>query len=125
MNLRSLVNPVTSSTVNENVNITILKSTGYTIGEGRKQIATYAAPVVTIGQLQALDGKDLKQIEGLNIQGTIRALYIYQDIKGTSRPDQTGGDIITFNGQTWLTVKVLEGWQGKWTKVAIVLQDTP
>jgi hypothetical protein len=71
--------------------------------------------------MQALDSVDLKQLDGLNIQGTTRALYMRGTLAGVIRPDTKGGDIIEIGGQTWLVVKVLESWPN-WTKVAIVLQ---
>lgn len=120
MDLRGIANGVTS-TVNPNKTVTVLRSTGYTIGAGRKQVPAYAAPVSGPGQVQALDGKDLQQLDGLNIQGTVRAIYLRGSLAGVIRPDGTGGDIVQMDGQDWLVVKVLESWP-TWTKAAIVLQ---
>lgn len=120
MDLRGLANGVTS-TVNPNKTVTVLRSTGYTIGAGRKQVPSYADPVTGPGQIQALDANDIKQLDGLNIQGTIRAIYLRGVLAGVVRPDGTGGDIVQIDGQNWLVVKVLEGWP-TWTKAAIVLQ---
>ena len=120
MDLRGLANGVTS-TVNPNKTVTVRRSTGYTIGAGRKQVPSYAAPVTGPGQIQALDANDIKQLDGLNIQGTIRAIYLRGALAGVVRPDGTGGDIVQIDGQNWLVVKVLEGWP-TWTKAAIVLQ---
>ena len=120
MDLRGLANGVTSA-VNPNKTVTVLRSTGYTIGAGRKQVPSYAAPVTGPGQIQALDANDIKQLDGLNIQGTIRAIYLRGVLAGVVRPDGTGGDLVQFDGQTWLVVKVLEGWP-TWTKAAICLQ---
>lgn len=121
MDLRGLANGV-SSTVNPNQTVRVSRSTGYTIGTGRKQVPSYAAPVEGPGQVQALDGKDLQQLDGLNIQGTIRAIYLRGALAGVIRPDGTGGDLVeTADGRTWLVVKVLESWP-TWTKAAIVLQ---
>ena len=53
MDLRGIVNGV-SSTVNPNKTVTVRRSTGYTIGAGRKQVPSYAAPVSGPGQVQAL-----------------------------------------------------------------------
>jgi hypothetical protein len=123
MNLRGIANRV-SSVVNPNIPVTLYRSTGYTIGAGRKQVPGYADPVEVIAQLQALDGNDLKQLDSLNIQGTIKAIYLYGIVAGVVRPDGTGGDKIIIDHRTWLVVKVLEGW-ATWTKAAIVLQDDP
>ena len=120
MDLRGLANGVTCA-VNPNKTVTVLRSTGYTIGTGRKQVPSYAAPVTGPGQIQALDANDIKQLDGLNIQGTIRAIYLRGVLAGVVRPDGTGGDLVQFDGQTWLVVKVLEGWP-TWTKAAIVRQ---
>jgi len=120
MDLRGLANGVTS-TVNPNKTVTVRRSTGYTIGAGRKQVPGYADPVTGPAQIQALDANDLRQVDGLNIQGTMRAIYLRGVLAGVVRPDGTGGDLIDVDGQTWLVVKVLEGWP-TWTKAAIVLQ---
>ena len=120
MDLRGIANGVTTA-VNPNKTVTVLRSTGYTIGAGRKQVPSYAAPVTGPGQIQALDANDIKQLDGLNIQGTIRAIYLRGALAGVVRPDGTGGDLVQIDGQNWLVVKVLEGWP-TWTKAAIVLQ---
>ena len=122
MDLRGIANGV-SSTVNPNELVTILKSTGFTIGAGAKQIPSYANPITGYAQVQALDGEDLKQLDGLNIQGSVRAIYLRGLLAGVVRPNQTGGDIVQRkNGaETWLVVKVLETWPN-WVKAAIVLQ---
>ena len=120
MDLRGIANGV-SSTVNPNKTVTVRRSTGYTIGAGRKQVPGYAAPVTGPAQIQALDANDIKQLDGLNIQGTVRAIYLRGVLAGVVRPDGTGGDLVEVDGQTWLVVKVLEGWP-TWTKAAIVLQ---
>ena len=120
MDLRGIANGVTSA-ITPNETVTVLRSTGYTIGAGRKQVPGYADPVTGPGQIQALDANDIKQLDGLNIQGTVRAIYLRGVLAGVVRPDGTGGDLVEIDGQTWLVVKVLEGWP-TWTKAAIVLQ---
>jgi len=120
MDLRGLANSVTS-TINPNETVTVLRSTGYTIGAGAKQVPAFAAPVTGPAQVQALDANDIKQLDGLNIQGTIRAIYLRGTLAGVVRPNQTGGDIVQRGAQNWLVVKVLESWPD-WTKAAIVLQ---
>ena len=120
MDLRSIANGV-SGIVNPNKTVTVRRSTGYAIGAGRKQVPGYADPVTGPAQIQALDANDIKQLDGLNIQGTVRAIYFRGVLAGVVRPDGTGGDLVTIGDETWLVVKVLEGWPG-WTKAAIVLQ---
>lgn len=127
MDLRGIANGVTT-TVNPNETVTVLRSTGFTLGAGAKQVPSYAAPVSGPAQIQALDADDIKQLDGLNIQGTIRAIYLRGTLAGVVRPNQTGGDLVTIAAPapvalrgTWLVVKVLESWPD-WTKAAIVLQ---
>ena len=120
MNLRGIANNI-SRTINPNIAVTVFESDGYTIGAGQRQVPAYKAPVSGYGNLQALDGDDLKQMEGLNIQGKIKALFLYGELAGVIRPDSKGGDKVVINSQTWLVVRVLEGWRD-WCKLAIVLQ---
>jgi hypothetical protein len=130
MDLRSLSNSV-SSVVNPNIIVTVLSSTGSTIGRGGKQTPTYADGVTGPAQLQALDSSDLRQLDGLNLQGVILAIYLRGNLAGVIRPDSTGGDLVVIAAQpnvparlvgTYLVGKVLETWSS-WTKAAIVLQN--
>ncbi len=121
MNLNAIAN-LAAKVVNPNKSITLLRSTGYTTSStGHKQVPAYATAVTGYGNIQALDALDLRQMEGLNVQGTIKAVFFNGVLKGVDRPDGTGGDIVQVDGQSWLVVKVLESWSG-WEKAAIVLQ---
>ena len=121
MHIRSIANQL-SNAVSLNRPVTLLKSAGYTIGAGQRQIPVYASPITGWGQIQALDSSDLQHDADLNIQSSIRALYVYGPLAGAIRPNDQGGDLVEINGQTWLVVKVLETWPA-WTKVMIVLQE--
>lgn len=120
MNIRGIANNV-SNVVNSNTLITYYQSNGYTIGDGAKQIPAYLDGIDGYGNIQALDSIDLKHLEGLNIQGVIRAIYLYGDVAGVIRPDTRGGDLINVCGQQWLVVKVIEHWK-TWVKAAIQYQ---
>lgn len=124
MDIRSIANAATQ-TINPNITVSLQRSTGYTMGAGRRQVPSYAPPVVGPAQIQALDSSDLKQMDGVNIQGEIKAAYLRGVLAGVVKADQVGGDLITiasgvFAGE-WLVTKVLEGWP-TWTKVAITRQ---
>lgn len=121
MNVRQLANSAITA-VNPNTVVSVLKSTGYTVDANRRQVPSYAAAVTGPAQVQALSGSDLKQLEGLNIQGVMRAIYLRGVLAGVIRPSNTGGDLILIDGQKWLVVKVLEPWAG-WTKAVIALQE--
>jgi hypothetical protein len=128
MDLRTIANQV-SNCVNGNLIVTVLRSTGFTTGAGYKQVPTYAAPVSGPAQLQALDSSELRQVEGLNLQGAIRGIYLRGALAGVVRPNGTGGDLViiappapaAFVG-TWLCVKILETWP-LWAKAVVVLQE--
>jgi hypothetical protein len=108
----------------------------FSLGSGSGGIGTYNVDIAqtvaseTMGlemiapmQVQALTGRDLQQIDGLNLQGTRRAIYIEGDIEGIVRPTQQGGDLITTpDGSIWLVAMVLETWPN-WCKVAVTLQN--
>jgi len=122
MDLRGIANSI-SSVVNPNETVSVLRSTGFTVGAGGKQVPTYAAAVSGPAQVQALDGVELRQMDSLNIQGVLRAIYLRGALAGVVRPAGTGGDIVKRKAGTevWLVVKVLETWPD-WTKAVICLQ---
>jgi hypothetical protein len=121
MDLRSIANTV-SDTVNPNIAVTVQASTGYNIGAGLKQVPSYATPVNGFAQVQALTAADLRHLDGLNIQGATQSIILRGALDAIVRVNSKGGDLVTINGQTWLTVAVLEQWP-LWTRAAILLQD--
>jgi hypothetical protein len=129
MDLRGIANAA-SNVVNANISVTVQASTGSTqAAPGGRRVPAYADPVTGPAQVQALDSVELRQIEGLNIQGDIKGIYLRGELAGVIRPNGQGGDIITIAAPapaiyigTWLVVKVLESWP-LWTKAAIVLQS--
>lgn len=127
MNLHGIVRGAIT-TVNPDIVAPYLRSTGNTTDAAGEQAPTYAAPVDVRIQVQALTGKDLQQINYLNIQGVLRAVYMYGNTQGIVRVDAKGGDMLRFpqvpgdpNVQDWLVVAVLETWPD-WSKVAVWLQ---
>ena len=75
------------------------------------------------GQVQSLSSRDLRQLESLNIQGSLKAVYFYGSIDAIVRPTSKGGDLLILpDGSTWLTTVKLEDWPD-WCKVAVTLQD--
>lgn len=130
MNLRSIANNAIQG-INPNISVVVRLPNGYTIDPlTRKQVPAYIDTPAQ-GQLQALDGDDLKQMLGLNIQGTIRAMYLYGSLAGVIRPDGSSQSHVVFTSneagvvksREWGVFKVLESWQ-TWCKVAIVYQDS-
>lgn len=73
-------------------------------------------------QKQSLNGAEVQQLSGLNLQGEMCAAYLEGNWQGVVRADQKGGDLFLFNNQTWLAVQVLESWPN-WTRVALCRQS--
>lgn len=130
MDLRGIANAA-SNAVNPNIIVSVLASTGSTISSTTaRQVPSYAAPVTGPAQLQALDGSELRQLDGMNLQGVLRSIYLRGLLAGVIRADSKGGDLVTIAAQlnvpsafvgTWLVVKVFESWP-LWTKAALNYQ---
>ena len=125
MNLRSLVNKYTQIT-NKNQQINWIQSTGYVTDSAGKRTPTTITLTVE-AQIQALSASDLKQVDGLNITGVMRSVYLYGNAAGVVRVDQIGGDILVFpeipgsTSRNWLVTQVVETWSD-WCHVIVTLQ---
>lgn len=111
--------------VNQTVPLTLQVSTGNVISPDGTPTPTYATPVVVPGQVQPLTFKELKQVDALNLSGSLKAVYLEGHFNGIVRPKSKGGDLITDQfGNLWLVVQVLEFWPD-WTRAVIQLQLPP
>lgn len=128
IDLRGIANAAIQ-VINPNLPITVSMPNGYAIDPATLfQVPVYTTLQVE-GNVQTLSSDDLSQIDGLNIEGTLRAVYLYGNFNGILRPDQQPNTVLRFStnesGVTkvrdWNVFKVLEVWQD-WCKVAIVLQ---
>jgi hypothetical protein len=125
MNLHGIVAPIIAG-VNPMVVARVQVSTGYTTGADGGRVPTYGPVISVTAQVQPLTSRDLQQIEGLNIQGTLKAIYLCGDLKGAVRSELKGGDLVTLpDGTVWLVVQMLESWglTAGWSKSAMVLQN--
>lgn len=125
MNLQSIaVGPI--SVVNPQMPLSVQISTGNTINPDGTVTPTYLPAISGVsGQVQNLTYKDLQQLEGLNLQGLRRAIYINGLTQANVRVTQQGGDLVTTpDGNVWLVAQVLELWPD-WCKVAVTLQNDP
>lgn len=130
MNLHGIAGGYVSA-VNPMMPCSVQISTGSTEDANYVPQPSYADPVTIMGQVQSLTFSDLRQLDGLNLQGTKRAIYLLGDVEGIVRKDNKGGDLITTpNGDVWLVAMVLEAWlheagnpnEPGWCKVAVTLQ---
>ena len=130
MNLHQIVSGAIGA-VNPFIAGTLQASAGYTTSADGTQVPAYAAPVTTQIQVQALTGDDLRQLDGINIEGEKRAVYLNGDWRAVIRPGSRGGDLLSIGtgpgiesglaNTNWLVAHVLEQWPN-WTKFVAVRQ---
>lgn len=122
MNLHGIVAPAIGA-VNPQVWVSIQVSAGYTTRDDGTQIPVYLRAVRRLAQLQPMSNRDLRQVEGINLQGNPQSIYIQGKVDGLLRVDKKGGDLITTDdGKVWLVVQPLEQWPD-WCKVVVTLQN--
>jgi hypothetical protein len=124
INVRAIANR-RIQVVNKDIPAVFLRSTGYSTDISGHRSATYSQIPVRI-QNQAATNDDLRQVDGLNLQGIIRTVSIAGDLQGTVRASNTGGDLLQFpdaSGRVrqWLVTHVLETWPA-WCRVLAVMQ---
>lgn len=122
MNLHGIVRGAIGA-VNPHLPVVIQQSTGYTTGVDGSQVPTYTT-INTTGQKQALSGGDILRLNSLNVQGVSEKMYLDGNYEGLIRATGKGGDLLTFNGQTYLVAAVLERW-ADWCCVALTMQVAP
>lgn len=78
--------------------------------------------------VQAMSTTDLDMVDGLNLTGIKRSIYLQGQFAGLQRPNNKGGDLIIIasgaNRGTWLVAITLENW-ADWCRVAVTLQNQP
>jgi len=127
MNLHAIVAPAIG-TVNPFVSVDIRRALPPTEADNGVLIPTYQDLGSFSAQVQALTFTDLQKLDGMNIQGTRRGVYMNGATAGVIRAEQRGGDILQFpagtlpEGDVWLCAMVLEQWFD-WCKIAITLQN--
>ncbi|WP_048996424.1 hypothetical protein [Burkholderia multivorans] len=121
MNLHGIVSGAIS-TVNPPILATFKSSNGtYTTNPDGTRIPAYDITENVPIQVQALTAAEIRHMDNLNLQGVLRAVYLNGQANGIVRKYGKGGDLLIFNGQTWLATTVLESWPD-WTKIAVTLQ---
>jgi hypothetical protein len=115
------------------VEVTWFQNVGSATAADGSRTPSYNAPVPFQGQIQALTYTDLRQIDGLNIEGVRRAIYLLGNVSAVIRTASKGNDlIVTPDGASWIVAQVLENWeqsvlgQTGWCKIVVTLQtDNP
>jgi hypothetical protein len=126
MNLHGIVRGAIGS-VNPEIIAQLYRSNGYTKAPDFSQVPAYLPPEDVPVQVQSLTYTDLQKLDGLNIEGQRRAVYVSGRWSGVIRADEKGGDLLEFpdvpNGpmRRWLAVQALETWPD-WVKLAVTEQ---
>jgi hypothetical protein len=112
------------SAINPMRPLEIQVATGSVTNQDGSRTPTYANPIVVQGQVQPLSFREIQQVEGLNLNGTQRAIFINGAVNGLVRPTNQGGDLIKTmdDGKVWLVVLVSEAWPD-WTRAVVTLQN--
>jgi hypothetical protein len=132
VNLHSAVRGAITS-INPDIVAQFQASTGPGTPDASGNVApTFAAAVPVRVQVQPLSKEDLRHVATLNIQGVFRSIFMFGNPQSVVRPNQQGGDLLTFaqfQGQgpsVWLTIAADGPWnveQGGWSKILVVLQS--
>jgi len=98
----------------------------YDVTADGRQTPRWAAQFPVTIDVQELTSKDLRQLDGLNVQGVNNVAYISGEMNAVSRVRRKGGDMVTLpeRGESYLVATVIEQW-ADWCKVALVLQLNP
>lgn len=128
MNLHGIVAPIIGA-VNPNIPVTVKVSTGFTTDDDGVRVPSYTFLYDVPAQIQALSYTDLQNLQGLQLNGERRKIYLNGQFDSVNRPRATGGDLITFPdgakwpfGTVWLVAQVLETWPD-WCAMACTLQN--
>jgi hypothetical protein len=111
--------------INPQIYCLLQMSTGSNILPDGTRIPTYAEFPNVACQIQPLTTGDLKHLDGLNLQGIHKAVYVDGNWDAVVRTFNRGGTLITTpDSQQWLLIQQIEAWNGTWTKFAMTLQNT-
>lgn len=124
MNLHAIVRGAIT-TVNPDIQATMRRYQGETMGPGRKPVPSYYPDEQVTLQLQPLTKGDMMHVDGLNMQGLFKSVHINGAFYSVNRPAQKGNDIFIIRGQTWLVIEPIELWDTGWCRLLVCLQTDP
>ncbi len=122
MNVFSLTSgPVAN--VNPPISGTLKRGAGYTTAGDGSRVPTFAKTIAADFQVQALTGKEIAHLDSLNITGRLQAVHYKGELIALDRKKGSGGDVLTYNGDDWLVVQIIEFFPATgWTRAAIQKQ---
>lgn len=123
MNLFGIANAAIQ-VVDKNIPATWRKSAGWADNPNHTRTPQYEDTEIQVS-VQPLSSDDLQHVNGLNIQGEKRVIWMYGDVQAVERSEERGGDLLIFEqhgkSQMWKVVQVVESWP-EWSHVIAVLQ---
>lgn len=120
MNLHQLVRGVVGA-VNPDIPVSVMPSAGATEDDTGRTIPSYGATIQTTGQKQPVTGRDIERFQQQNIQGVTCKMHLNGNFEGLFRVLGKGGDLLQFEGRTYLVASVMERWPD-WCCVALTMQ---
>ena len=109
--------------------LTLLRSLSYTVDSAGAATPQYDVPTTVWARVESLSTDALQHMDNLNIQGTLRRVYLRGVVAAASRQDGGGGDRLQFPEypggpvRTWLVVMVNEQWPDR-NVVTVRLQNS-
>jgi hypothetical protein len=109
--------------INPNVLIDILHGDGtfVTQDDGTRAPAYQVFRGIRV-QIQALTSDELRQVEGMNLQGDRQSVYLPAHWGGVVRVSAEAGDLLKIGRETWMVTSVMERWPD-WTRLMVTLQN--
>lgn len=87
---------------------------------------TITTAYLIMGQVQPATSDDLRYLDGMNLNGTARAIYMNGQVDAIVRSNLKGGDLIDLtnipNAGTWLVTRNPEAWPD-WCRAVVLLQN--
>lgn len=120
MNLHKIANAAIRR-VNPNIPAVLKKYAGIIMGPGHKPIPSYLPDQNVTIQLQPISRGDMQHVDGMNLQGLAKVIYVNGNYFSVQRELEQGGDIFVINGEQWLVVEPVELWPD-WCRLIVVLQ---
>lgn len=126
-NLHAIASGVIS-VIHPGTAVTIHVSTGYQTQSDGRRVPTYEKVPNIVGEIQPLSSSDLQHMDGMNISGETRKVYLSGRYYGNNRIEVKGGDLIELPSNTewpygslWQVVRVLEQYPS-WCALGVVRQ---
>ena len=122
MNLHEFVRSAITL-VNPDQSIRVLAGAGQSVGPDYIQRPVWSACAEVPAQVQPVPDKILQWLVQERRNTLWRDVYVFGPLSGLRRADESGGDLLYFEGFEWQVDQVLEGWNptAGWTKVRVAL----